>query len=79
MAKLLYVGTRGTDDPTQATFPFLLAKGAIEAGHEAGIILMGESAPLMKDHIVDQIDGVGVPPLRELFDFKVEHEVPITV
>ena len=38
MAKLLYVGTHATDDPTRATFPFLMAKGAIEAGHEAGII-----------------------------------------
>ena len=79
MAKLLYVGTRGTDDPTQATFPFLMAKGAIEAGHEAGIILMGESAPLMKDHIAEQVHGVGVPPLKELIDFIVDHKVPITV
>ena len=44
MAKLLYIGTHGTDDPTRATFPFLMAKGAIEAGHEAGIILMGDAA-----------------------------------
>ena len=79
MAKLMYVGTRGTDDPTQATFPFLMAKGAIEAGHETGIILMGESAPLIKDHIVDQVSGVGIPPLRELVDFLVANEVPITV
>ena len=79
MAKLLYVGTRGTDDPTQAMFPFLLAKGAIEAVHEAGIILMGESAPLVKDHIVDQIHEVGVPALRDLVDFIVDHEEPITV
>jgi len=57
----------------------LLAKGAIEAGHEAGIILMGESAPLMKDHVVDQISGVGVPPLKDLMDFSVDHKVPITV
>ena len=79
MAKLLYVGTHGTDDPTKATFPFLMAKGAIEAGHEAGIILMGESAPLMKDHIAQQVHGVGVPPLKELMDFIVDHKVPITV
>jgi predicted peroxiredoxin len=32
MAKLLYIGTHGTDDPTNATFPFLMAKGAIEGG-----------------------------------------------
>ncbi len=25
MAKLLYIGTSGTDDPTRATFPFLMA------------------------------------------------------
>ena len=79
MAKLLYVGTRGTDDPTQATFPFLMAKGAIEAGHEPGITLMGESATLIKDQIVDQVRGVGIPPLRELMDFVVDHEVPISV
>ena len=79
MAKLLFVGTHGTDDPTQATFPFLMAKGAIEAGHETGIILMGESAPLMKDHIAQQVHGVGVPPLKELMDFIVDHKVPITV
>ena len=34
---------------------------------------------MMKDHIVDQISGVGVPPLRQLMDFIVEHKVPITV
>jgi predicted peroxiredoxin len=49
MARLLYVGTHGTDDPTAATFPFLMAKGAIEAGHETGIILMGEIDGLSSD------------------------------
>jgi hypothetical protein len=28
--KLLYIGTAGTDDPTRATFPFIMAKGAID-------------------------------------------------
>ncbi len=79
MTKLLYVGTRGTDDPTQATFPFLRAKGAIEGGHETGIILMGEAAPLIKDHIAQQVHGVGIPPLKELMDFLVSKEVRITV
>ena len=79
MVKLLYVGTRGTDDPTQATFPFLMAKGAIEGGHETGIILMGEAAPLIKDHIAQQVHGVGIPPLKELMDFLVSQEVRITV
>ena len=79
MAKLLYVGTHGTDDPTAATFPFLMAKGAIDGGHETGIILMGEAAPLIKDHIAQQVHGVGIPPLKELMDFLVSKEVRITV
>ena len=79
MAKLLYFGTRGTDDPTQATFPFFLAKGAVEAGHEPAVTLLGESAPLIRGHIAEQIQGVGLPPLKELMDFLIEHKVPILV
>ena len=79
MAKLMYVGTKGTDDPTQATFPFLLAKGSVEAGHEPGIILMGEAAILAKDGIADQVHGVGIPPLTELMEFAVANDVPISV
>lgn len=79
MAKILYVGTHGTNDPTAATFPFLMAKGAIDAGHETGINLMGEAAPLIKDHIAQQVHGIGIAPLKELMDFLVEREVRITV
>ncbi len=68
MSKLLYIATHGTYDATKATFPFLMAKGALDAGHETGIILMGEAAPLIKDDIAAQIHGVGVPPLKELAD-----------
>lgn len=79
MAKLLYIGTHGTDDPTRATFPFLMAKGAIEAGHETGIILMGDAALLIKDNIVDNIQGYGVPSLKELTKFLHERKVRISV
>jgi len=55
MAKLLYVGTNGTDDPTRATFPFLMAKEAIDTGHETGVILMREAASLIKDSLSQQV------------------------
>jgi predicted peroxiredoxin len=79
VVKLLYIGTHGTDDPTKATFPFLMAKGAIEAGHETGIILMGEAAPLIKDSIAAQVQGIGVPALKDLFAFLNERSVRISV
>ena len=79
MARLLYIGTAGTDDPTRATFPFLMAKGAIDAGHETGIILQGEAASLIKDSIAGQVQGIGVPSLKELMEFLVARGVRITV
>ncbi len=79
MSKLLYIGTHGTDDPTKATFPFLMAQGALEAGHETGIILMGEAAPLIKDHIAAQVQGIGVPPLKQLLDGLIAKNIRITV
>jgi predicted peroxiredoxin len=79
MAKLLYIATHGTDDPTRATLPFLMAKGALDAGHETGVMLMGEAAPLIKDHIARQVQGIGVPALKELMDILVSKDVRISV
>ena len=67
MAKLLYVGTSGTDDPTRATFPFLMAKGAIDTGHETGIILMGEAASLIKDSLSQQVRAPSLPAVKIVF------------
>ncbi len=79
MTKVLFIGTHGTDDPTRATFPFMEAKGAIEAGHETGIILMMEAVRLIKDHIAVQVQGIGVPPLKELMDWLFARNVRISV
>jgi hypothetical protein len=52
MAKLLITGTHGTDDPTRASLPFHVGRGAVEAGHEVGIVLAGDSPVLLK-HMSD--------------------------
>ncbi len=31
--RIPYAGTQGSNDPTQAAFPFVFAQGAIETGH----------------------------------------------
>ncbi len=79
MSKLLYIATHGTDDATKATFPFLMAKGALDAGHETGIILMGEAAPLIKNDIAAQVHGIGGPPLKEIADELHSKGIRITV
>jgi predicted peroxiredoxin len=77
MGKLLYVGTFGSDDPTRATLPFIAASGALDAGHEPSIVLMGESVYLGNDQIVDAVQGLGFPPLRQLMNKILDHGVPI--
>jgi predicted peroxiredoxin len=76
MGRLLYVGTFGSDDPTRATMPFIAASGALDSGHEPGIVLMGEAVYLANDQIVDAIKGVGFPPLRQLVDKLLDRGVP---
>jgi predicted peroxiredoxin len=67
MAKLIYVGTHGPDDPTKACMPFHLAvNGAAEAGIEAEINLAGDAAVLILDQYIATLTPLGLPPLREL-------------
>jgi predicted peroxiredoxin len=67
MAKLIYVGTHGPDDPTKACMPFHLAvNGAVEAGIEAEINLAGDAAVLILDQYIATVTPLGLPPLREL-------------
>ena len=79
MAKLLYVGTAGTDDPTRASMPFIGAKGALAKGHAPSIVLMGEAVWLLKGNVADRVFGVGFPSLRELLDEIIGAKVPIYV
>lgn len=79
MAKILYSTSHGSDDPTRASIAFVAAIGAVDAGHEAAITLLGEATYLMKDAIADQIDGVGWPPLRELLPQVIKHGTPVYV
>ena len=79
MAKILYVGTAGSDDPTRAGFPFQWALGARDAGHEAEVFLAGEATYLMKNTVADAVLPVAMPALRELIDELVAQRVPVFV
>jgi predicted peroxiredoxin len=79
MATILYFGTSGSDDPTRAVLPFLAALGAVEAGHQAQIALLGEATYLMKDAVAEAVHGVGWPSAKELLTKAVEQGIPIHV
>lgn len=79
MAKILFVSTYGSDDPTRATLPFVAALGAIEAGHQAEIFLAGEATYLMKEVIADQVHGVGWPSMKELLQKAIAQGIRLYV
>jgi uncharacterized protein involved in oxidation of intracellular sulfur len=79
MAKLLITGTHGSDDPTRASLPFHIAKGAIETGQEVGIVLAGDSSVVLKQSVREAILGVGLPPLKDLFQFALDNGVRVYI
>ena len=80
MAKLIYVGTHGPDDPTKACMPFHLAiNGAAEAGIDAEINLAGDAAVLIQDQYIETLTARGFPPLQELMTKIREKGIPVFV
>jgi uncharacterized protein involved in oxidation of intracellular sulfur len=75
----LYAGTHGPEDPTRATMPFHLANGALDAGFEAQVVLIGDASLLMKESIAREVRGVAVPPLAELMRTVVDRGAQVHV
>ena len=79
MTKILAVATHATDDPTKSSMAFITAVGALGAGKEVGITLLGEAAYLAKPAVAKSVHGVGFPPLSELIEKVVQGKVPVYV
>ena len=79
MARILYLGTAGSNDPTRAGLPFNFAMGALDAGHQPEIFLAGEAPYLMKDSVLGAVQPVAMPALKEMLDELIAEKVPIYV
>jgi predicted peroxiredoxin len=79
MAKILYVGTNGSENPTKSIFPFQWANAAVEAGHQAEIYLFGDATVVMRDAVANSVVPVGWPPLKEILAITIRKNIPIYV
>ena len=78
--KTLFVVTAGTADATRASLPLhLAANGSVEVGHETAVVLAGDATELLAEETANRLQGVGVPPARELMAKLLEHAVPVYV
>ena len=78
--KTLYFSSRGTSDPTGASIPLhVAANGSVEVGHETAIVLAGDATELLSEETANGLEGLGVPPVRDLLAKLREREVPVYV
>jgi predicted peroxiredoxin len=78
--RITYFVSAGTSDATRASIPLhLAANGSIEVGQQTSIVLGGDATELLLDDNVDRMEGVGVPPVRELLAKLRDHTVPVYV
>ena len=78
--KITYFVSAGTSDATRASIPLhLAANGSLEVGQEAAIVLGGDATELLLDDNADRVEGVGVPPVRDLLAKLRDHAVPVFV
>jgi predicted peroxiredoxin len=78
--KVLYLATTGPGDPTKASIPLhIAANGSVEVGHECAVALAGDATELISRDVAEKVEGVGIPPARELFQKLLENEVPVFV
>ena len=78
--KALYFVTAGATDATRASVPLHLAvNGSVEVGHETAVVLAGDATELLSEETANRLEGVGVPPVRELLAKLLEHAAPVYV
>jgi predicted peroxiredoxin len=78
--KITYLVSAGTADPTRASIPLhLAANGSVEVGQKVSIVLGGDATELLLGDAAERVEGIGVPPLRELLAKLRDHEVPVFV
>jgi predicted peroxiredoxin len=78
--RVLYLATSGSADPTLASIPLHVAvNGSAAIGQEASIVLLGDATELALPDIADTIEGVGLPPVRELLQKVREQQIPVAI
>jgi len=78
--EILFISTNGSADATTASLPWHLAvNGSVEVGQTARIVLAGHASEIVKAEVRDTLEGMGVPPLRDLVAKATANGVAIHV
>ncbi|MBA2462920.1 MAG: DsrE family protein [Actinobacteria bacterium] len=78
--KILYLATAGAADPTRASIPLhIAANGSVGEGQECAVVLVGDATELVSREKAERVEGVGIPPTKELLQTLLDNQVPVYV
>lgn len=66
--------TQGPEKPTVAALAFLIARTAVEEGHKVTLFLAGDAVQLMRDDVLNNLDGLGTGKLKEHYGVLAKAE-----
>lgn len=68
MSRLLVHLATGPENPTRAALALLVARTALEAGHEVDLFIAGDGVSVLRPETLDAGHGIGTGHLREHID-----------
>ena len=78
--KILYLAAAGAADPTRASIPLhIAANGSVGEGQECAVVLVGDATELVSREKAERVEGVGIPPTKELMQKLLDNQVPVYV
>ena len=78
--KILYLAAAGALEATRAAIPVhVAANGSVAEGQDCAVVLVGDATELVSREKVEHLEGVGIPPTKELLQKLIENRVPVYV
>lgn len=71
MGSLLVHVTCGPEAPSRAALALLVARAAVDEGHEVAVFFAADAVQLLRPAVLDNLVGLGTGSLRESFDAVV--------
>jgi predicted peroxiredoxin len=78
--KFAYMVITGSSDATRFSIPLhLAANGSLEVGHEVTVVFAGDGTEILLGDNLERMEGVGVPPARDLMAKLVERGATVYI